>query len=321
MIPDSDSRRYAVSAAALLLLAGGLLAAAVRPAPARPDLATHVHLAVAPMAGQGLLPTAAATSRPPARRAPGTALAEARARLRRGGRGPSAEVDRWAVRLSSDKAGSHSALARYAVYRHLIEETLRKYRLPLDLAFVPWVESEWRNDTASVAGADGMWQFMPATGRGYGLEISTYVDERRDPIRATDAAARHMADLFRETGDWHAALAAYNAGLGRARHTSDAFWNRRHSLPSETRAYVPRILAAAQVGRDPEAWGLHPRARPPLRFREIPVDGGTSLDVVARRVGAEAAVVRALNPHLVRGITPPGRPWRVRIPFSTTRTP
>ncbi|HEU4454545.1 MAG TPA: lytic transglycosylase domain-containing protein, partial [Longimicrobium sp.] len=227
---------------------------------------------------------------------------------------PAAEVDRWAVHLASDAESSEAALARYAVYRPLIQEALRRHALPLDLAFVPWVESEWKNEATSRAGAAGIWQFMAGTARGYGLEVSEYVDERRDPVRATEAAARHLAHLYRETGDWHAALASYNAGLGRAGHTRGAFWRRRATLPRETRLYVPRVLAAARVGRAPDAWGLRPGAAPPLRFREVWVPGGTPLAAVAARVGAEPADVRALNPHLVRGTTPPGRRWPVRVP-------
>lgn len=318
MIRNTERTRYALGAAALLLLAAGLVAAALGAPPAHPDglpphpaavgTLTPLHRAFAPA------PTPSGTSHPPSPVGARSALTAARERLRKGARGPASEVDRWAVHLATDRAASHAALDRFSLYRSLIEETLYKYGLPRELAFLPWVESEWLNDARSSAGAGGMWQFMPTTGRGYGLEVSNYVDERRDPIRATDAAARHLVDLFRATGDWHAALAAYNAGLGRARHTSGAFWRRRHSLPAETRAYVPRVLAAAQVGRDPQAWGLDPAGRPPLRFREVQVPGGISLDAVARGMGAPPSAVRELNPHLVRGMTPPGRPWRVRVP-------
>ena len=312
MHEQPSTRAYVSGAAALLLLAAGLLSAAA------PQLSA---------AGRATAPAADApppVERPrarfpaaeplPGRPLPGSLLAAARAGLEDGGSGPSGEVARWAVRLASEKETSEAALARYAAYRPLIQETLGKHGLPLDLAFLPWVESEWRNEATSRAGAAGIWQFMAGTARGYGLEVSRYVDERRDPVRATDAAARHLADLYRETGDWHAALAAYNAGLGRARHTRGAFWKRRASLPRETRLYVPRVLAAARVGRAPEGWGLHTSAVPPLRFRELWVPGGTPLEAVAARAGAEPGAVRALNPHLIRGTTPPGRRWPVRVP-------
>ena len=314
-MPETHPRRYVSGAAALLALACALFAAAVprlnaagreAAAPPRPSPRAEARAA-----------DALGSAREPARPLPGTLLAAARARLRDGGAGPSREVDRWAVHLATEAESSEAALARYGVYRPLIQEALRKHGLPLDLAFVPWVESGWRNRARSRAGAEGMWQFMAGTARGYGLEVSAYVDERRDPVRATDAAARHLADLYRETGDWHAALAAYNAGLGRAGHTRGAFWLRRASLPAETRLYVPRVLAAARVGRAPEAWGLSARPAAPLRFREVWVAGGTPLATVAARAGVEPGAVLDLNPHLVRGMTPPGRRWPVRLPSGT----
>ena len=318
-MPEQPStRRYVSGAAALLVLAAGLFAAAAPqlnaagPGPARAAAAPWPPAAAEPTREAG----SARPGGPSGRPLPGSLLAAARASLQRGGAGPSAEVDRWAVRLASEAEASQAALARYAVYRPLIQEALRRHALPLDLAFVPWVESEWRNEATSRAGAAGIWQFMAGTARGYGLEVSEYVDERRDPVRATEAAARHLADLYRETEDWHAALASYNAGLGRAGHTRGAFWKRRATLPRETRLYVPRVLAAARVGRAPDAWGLRPGAAPPLRFREVWVQGGTPLEAVAARVGAEPGEVRALNPHLVRGTTPPGRRWPVRVPAS-----
>lgn len=316
-MPEQPStRRYVSGAAALLVLAGGLFAAAAPhlnaagPTPARPPAAAWPPRTAGPPQGSD----SARSGLPSGQPRPGSLLAASRASLQRGGAGPAAEVDRWAVRLASEAESSEAALARYAAYRPLIQETLRRHALPLDLAFVPWVESEWRNEATSRAGAAGIWQFMAGTARGYGLEVSEYVDERRDPVRATEAAARHLADLYRETGDWHAALASYNAGLGRARHTRGAFWRRRATLPRETRLYVPRVLAAARVGRAPDAWGLRAGAAPPLRFQEVWVPGGTPLAAVAARVGVEPGEVRALNPHLVRGTTPPGRRWPVRVP-------
>lgn len=318
-MPEQSPRVYVSCAAALVLSAAALFGAA---AP-RADAADGAAASAAQ--GQSQSPV----TRPPAARPPsgqplpGGLLAAARASLEGGGAGPSGEVARWAVHLASDTESSEAALARYAVYRPLIQDALRKHGLPLDLAFLPWVESEWKNEATSDAGAAGIWQFMAGTARGYGLEISAYVDERRDPVKASDAAARHLADLYRETGDWHAALAAYNAGLGRARHTRGAFWRQRATLPRETRLYVPRVLAAARVGRSPLAWGLRTPAVPPLRFRELWVRGGTPLDTVAARTAAPPEAVRALNPHLVRGMTPPGRRWPVRVPADAqvARTP
>jgi len=320
-----DGPRYLTCAAALIALAAGLCVAAASqlrasaPYPAGADALGHAP--AVPAAG----PPAATPAKSPQRaRVPETTsallrtegLAAARTRIAIAPAGPSREVDRWAVRLATNRRTSEAALERYAVYRPLIQQTLRRYGLPLDLAYVPWVESEWSNDRVSRAGADGMWQFMPGTARGYGLEVSRYVDERRDPVRATDAAARYLRDLVEETADWHTTLAAYNAGLGRVGRRG-SFWRRRGSLPPETRAYVPKVLAAARVGRAPGAWGLRPAAAPPLRFREVWFPGGTPLEAAAAKLEVPVRALRELNPHLVRGITPPGRRWPVRVPTST----
>jgi type IV pilus assembly protein PilB len=175
------------------------------------------------------------------------------------------------------------------------------------------VESQFRESATSHAGAAGMWQFMPGTGRLYGLEVSEYVDERRDPVRSTDAAVRHLGDLHRQFGSWHLALAAYNAGAGRVgralrgsagrRADEVLYWRIRPRLPGETRRYVPLYLAAAEIARDPEAFGLRPRREPPLAFAEAWVPGGVALDEVARRHGVPPATLRQLNPHLVRDDT------------------
>lgn len=261
-------------------------------------------------------PDLAAGNRAEPERREYSALTAARARLRRGPSSPAAEVDRWAVRLATRRT-SAAALDRFGRYRPLIEAALAAEGLPRDLAFLPWVESEWRSEATSRAGAAGIWQFMPPTARAYGLEVSPFVDERRDPVRATRAAVRHLAELHRQTGDWHLTLAAYNAGLGRVeRARGGSFWRRRSALPAETRAYVPRVLAAARVGRDPAAWGLEIPTATPLRFREVWTAGGTMLDSVADRAGASRAAVRELNPHLIRAETPPGRSWPVRVPHT-----
>lgn len=218
-----------------------------------------------------------------------------------------------------------AGLGRMTRFEPLIRATLRRHDEPADLLYLVIVESQFRESAVSHAGAAGMWQFMASTGRLYDLEVSEYVDERRDPVRSTEAAVRHLGDLYREFGSWHLALAAYNAGAGRVgralgRHRAAppgderAYWAIRRSLPHETRAYVPLFLAAAEIARRPEAFGLRPRRQPPLAFAEVWVPGGVPLDVVARQRGIAPALLRQLNPHLVRGTTPPGRRWPVRVP-------
>lgn len=243
-------------------------------------------------------------------------------------RAPAAEVDRWILRLATDprfREGFEDALGRMTRYEPLIRQTLRRHGLPEELLYLVMVESEFREGAVSHAGATGMWQFMAGTGRRYDLEVSYYVDERRDPVRSTAAAARHLRDLHAEFGSWHLALAAYNAGSGRvgralARHAPGRrgeevlYWQIRPHLPRETQRYVPLYLAAAQIARRPRAFGFDPRPHPVLEFEEVWTPGGVTLDSVARAVGAAPGSVERLNPHLVRGTTPLGRGWPVRIP-------
>lgn len=257
----------------------------------------------------------------------GSALAATRTRLADGRSSPSREVDRWIVRLAGS-GHSPATLARMRHYEPLIRGALAEHGVPEEMIALAWIESEFKPAATSRVGAAGIWQFMPGTARGYGLEVSHYVDERRDPVRATYAAARHLADLYETFGSWHTAAAAFNAGTGRVggalRRTTGRgagddmlYWRARRALPRETREYVPKLLAAAEIAADPAAYGLLPsHTLPVLRFRQVRVAGGTSMEEVAHRTGTSPAAVRDLNPHLVRGITPPLRSWPVRIPVA-----
>ncbi len=322
---------------ALLLASGTAAAAAVRPLrpveSAVPQPAPAAPVSSAPPSGSGALrevPAAPSSAAGAPEDGPGArdGIAEARARLRSyADDSPAAEVDRWALRLAvADREATASALLRFRYYEPLIRRALADHGVPADLAFLAFVESGYRPGATSRKGAAGMWQFMGPTGRAYGLEVSAYVDERRDPIRSTYAAARHLRDLFRELGSWHLAAAAYNGGSDRVRRAlrgdrareDGAFWRSRSRLPAETRHYVPRVLAAARVGRDPALYGIAvPDSVPPLRFREVRVPGGVPLADVARRYSASERAVLALNPHLTRAMTPPGRSWPVRLPVGS----
>jgi soluble lytic murein transglycosylase-like protein len=241
---------------------------------------------------------------------------------------PAAEVERWMLRLATEprrRAGFEAGLARMGRFEPLIREALRVEGLPEALLYLPLVESAFQERAVSPAGAVGLWQFMPATARHYGLEVSEWVDERRDPVRSTLAAARHLRDLHRQFGSWHLALAAYNAGGPRVnavlrahargeRGDERLYWRVRPHLPRETRAYVPLFLASAELARNPAHYGFKPSPDGPLVYREVRVPGGVSLDAVARVYGLPVEDVRRLNPHLIRGSTPPGRPWAVRLP-------
>jgi hypothetical protein len=247
---------------------------------------------------------------------------------------PAAEVDRWMLRMVGEerlRGGFEAALSRMGRYEGLIRDALRSEGLPPELLYLPLVESGFHEGAVSRAGAVGLWQFMAPTARYYGLEISEHLDERRDPVRSTTAAARHLRDLRQQFGSWHLALAAYNAGGPRVsgilrRHAEGRwgeetlYWRVRPHLPRETRTYVPLFLASAALASDPALYGLAPNPEPALTYREILVAGGVGLEAVARAHGADPDEVRRLNPHLVRGMTPPGRSWAVRLPADPPET-
>jgi membrane-bound lytic murein transglycosylase D len=226
-------------------------------------------------------------------------------------------------------------LSRLGRYEGMIRERLRARRLPEDLVYLTLIESGLSNTAVSRARAVGMWQFMASTGRMYGLQIDPWVDERRDPFRATEAAVNHLADLVQRLGSVYLAAAAYNAGAGRVErgirrlpgetdsitdHTFFQIADRRF-LRRETRDYVPKLIAAALIAKQPERYGFGDvRALPPLVFDEVTVPDATGLDVLAKLADTTVAVLLELNPHFVRGITPPGRSVVVRVPRGTGAT-
>lgn len=217
-------------------------------------------------------------------------------------------------------------LKRSGRYEGMIRAKLRANGLPEDLLYLSMIESGFNPNALSRARAVGLWQFMSGTARDYGLRVDSYVDERRDPERSTDAAIRYLQDLYERFGSWNLAAAAYNAGEGRvgrvlrsstggARGSEADFWRIRDRLPSDTREYVPLIFAAAMVGKEPHRYGLGDVQRwLPIPTDTVMVPGGTDLSRVAAAIEIDRETVRALNPHLIRGMTPPGNDYPVRIP-------
>jgi membrane-bound lytic murein transglycosylase D len=220
-------------------------------------------------------------------------------------------------------------LGRMARYEGMIRNVFRKYELPEDLLYLGLIESGYSNTAVSRANAIGMWQFIRSTGRRYGLRIDSWVDERRDPFKSTDAAARHLRDLQEEFGSWYLAAAAYNGGAGRVsrglereRLNDDAVsdstffvlydtrWIRR-----ETKDYVPKLIAATMVAQDPAAHGFDDiPTLEPLVFDEITVPDQTSLDVLANLADTTIAAIKELNPQYYREATPPDEQVTVRVP-------
>jgi membrane-bound lytic murein transglycosylase D len=228
-------------------------------------------------------------------------------------------VDRFQTRL---RAFFDDALQRSGRYRTLFESILEAEGLPRELSYLPLIESSYRIDAVSRAGAVGPWQFVRTTAREYGLRVDAYVDERRDPEHATRAAARYLRDLHLRFGDWHLALAAYNVGPGRvARALSQREVEahgelaRHRALPAAARRYLARFAATLQIADMPEQHGFNPPRDVPFQYDVVRVGGRVACRDIASMVGASAADIAALNPALVQAMTPPDQHgYAVRIP-------
>jgi len=241
-----------------------------------------------------------------------------------------ARVEKWMRRfLTTERASFEKFLSREGAFAPLIHGKLRERGMPEDLIYLAMIESGLSPKATSHMGAGGVWQFMPPTATQYGLAVDRWVDERRDPVKATDAALDFLQSLHERYGSWYLAAAAYNAGPGRVdravkrygdgkKGDEDIYWEIIEHLPRETRDYVPKMLAATALGREAERYGFRVVRQAPYEFDRIWVPGGTSLKKVATDVGIDVALLRELNPHLVRGVTPPGVSYGLRIPVGST---
>ncbi len=212
-------------------------------------------------------------------------------------------------------------LVRSGRYLPIIHAVFQAEGLPLDLAYLVHVESAYKPLALSRSKARGLFQFMAATGRRYGLRYDYWVDDRVDPEKAARAAAAYLRDLYTMFGDWNLALAAYNAGEGKvgrslARTRTKSFWalSDTRALRRETRSYVPAILAATLISKDPGRYGFEFEPDPPMEYDTIEVRGAVDLMVLARCAGTDFETMRALNLALRRRQTPPDRTTQVRVP-------
>ena len=231
------------------------------------------------------------------------------------------KVATWVSLFSTTKRGFiENALGRGSMYMPMIRQVFAEERVPADLAFLAVIESGFRNEAKSRAKAVGMWQFIRSTGRIYGLTANAWLEERRDPVKATRAAARYLRRLYEISGDWYLAASSYNAGpltLDRAIQNIGTrnFWDLARSrwLRTETKNYVPELCAAILVGRNPERYGLRILPLMPYTYETVTVASMTSLTVLARCAGTDVGTLKALNPELLRGSTPPGT-YQLRVP-------
>jgi membrane-bound lytic murein transglycosylase D len=206
----------------------------------------------------------------------------------------------------------------------MMKEIIRQYDLPEDLVYLSLVESGYNPQAYSWARAMGLWQFIASTGRLYGLQRDWWIDERKDPIKSTHAACKFLKDLYEKFGSWELAMAAYNGGPGRVSRTIDKqgtidFWKMR--LRRQTMDYVPLIMAANIIAKNPEKYGFEvDEFEPEVVWDEVTIDRCLDLKDVARLLNSSLEEIKELNPELLRNYTPPNvKKYVLKIPKGQTQ--
>ena len=218
-----------------------------------------------------------------------------------------------------------ASLRRAGAYQPMISRTLAENGLPQELIYLVQAESGFRPTARSSKRATGMWQFVSWRGKEYGLNQNRQVDERLDPERATQAAARHLADLYAQFGDWYLAMAAYNCGPGCVQRAVERtghadYWEfvRRKALPRETSNYVPVILAMTLLAKNPDVFDIDDVVpESPIDYDTVQTQSRISVNLIADATGSTPAQIKRLNPALLGQATPDG-PYSLRIPRDTT---
>lgn len=210
-----------------------------------------------------------------------------------------------------------------------MHRVLRENNLPLELAYLPFVESNFNSLALSPSGALGMWQFMPRTGRYYGLSQDSWVDERRDPLAATRSAVKYLGKLNRDFNDWHLAVSAYNAGEGKIgrgldasgassffelRRRDDAIADPKDKMSEENQQYLPKFLAVCKIMRNLDKLGFQPLQPVKVDLREVEVKPGTDLLALSRSVGMDWEKFMQYNSGYLRYLSPPDRTSRAYVP-------
>jgi membrane-bound lytic murein transglycosylase D len=215
-------------------------------------------------------------------------------------------------------------LGRSEKYISFMRSLLREYGLPEDLVYMALIESGFDPYAYSRAKAVGQWQFIYLTGKRYGLRVNWWVDERRDPEKSTIAAAKYLKDLYDMFACWYLAAAGYNAGEYKIikaikRYKTEDFWKltQQRYLKRETKDYVPLMIAAALVAKDPEKYGFTDvQYQEPLRYEKVKVPELTDLSHIAKACEASLGEIKDLNPEIRRGVTPPNEAdYEINIPF------
>lgn len=235
-------------------------------------------------------------------------------------------VRRYILRYIKHSPRQLAALQRKAEYYFpIFEDIIARYELPYELCYLSIVESALNPQARSYMGATGLWQFMPATGKRYGLEINSLVDERMDPIRATEAACKYLSDLYKIFHDWNLAIAAYNCGPGnvnKAIHRAGGkrdFWSIYPFLPRETRGYLPIFIAVVYSMNYAQLHGICP-GEPLLTMASdtIVSDQRQHLKQIAENLHIPLSELRRLNPQYPRDIIPGGKNYAICLPSEKT---
>ena len=220
-------------------------------------------------------------------------------------------------------------LSRSGKYIELMKEILKEENIPEEIVFIPLIESGFSPYACSPASAVGYWQFIASTGKKYGLKINWWMDERRDPVKSTVAAANYFKDLYEMFGSWKLAMAAYNAGEGKIlkalnRTNTDDYWSLLDTkyIRGETKDYVPKFIAASMIANSPQDFGFEDiEYHAPLNYDEVTVDSPVDLEVAADCAETDLKAIKELNPELRRWCTPPDvSEYTLRIPSGTKDT-
>ncbi len=215
-------------------------------------------------------------------------------------------------------------LARSEKYIPFMKNLLKEHGLPEDLVYIALIESGFDPYAYSRSKASGPWQFIFWTGKRYGLRVNWWVDERRDPEKSTIAAAKYLKDLHGRFASWHLAAAGYNAGeqkiiTAMRRYRTEDFWKltKYRYLKPETKNYVPQMIAAALIAKDPEKYGFTDvEYQEPLRYEKVKIPELTDLSLIAKACETSLEEIKGLNPELRRGVTPPKETeYEIKIPF------
>jgi peptidoglycan lytic transglycosylase D len=245
-----------------------------------------------------------------------------------------ARVEHYVRLFSGDARGRmEQRLLRGMRYEPMIRAKFRAAGLPEDMYYLALIESGFDPHAYSSAAAVGMWQFMTSTAKGIGMRVDWWVDERRDPMRSTDGAIRFLGWLNEQFGSLYLAAAAYNGGPGRVSRGLTRFAEdlegqtgdsrffalaEKNYLPAQTRDYVPQLIAAAIVAKEPSRYGLSLPPQPAYAYDSVRVGPSTPLAAVAKATRVTVAEINDLNPHILRGVTPPHGTLNVRVPLGTS---